>query len=81
MKFTGQIESVDIGLGDQSVSYAGTITATSAGEAAQTFGVGLFAIRTGRGLAMYSYFSDTDETTVFSNAIDTSMTRFHAALA
>jgi len=79
--FTGHIQSVALGVGSQSVGYAGTITASSSASNTQTFGVGLFAIRTGRGVGMYSYFSDTDETTVLSDAINTSMTRFQAALA
>jgi hypothetical protein len=78
---TGQIKSVDLKVGDQSVGYAGTIAATPNGGQAQTFGVSVFAIRTGRGVGAYSYFSDSDQTSVLTSAVNSSMTRLQTALA
>jgi len=75
-----QIKLVALNVGDQSIAYAGTITVTPAGTQAQTFGVSALAIRAGRGVGAYSYFSDTDQTSVLSSAVDSSMARLRTAL-
>jgi len=77
----GQIKPIQLNVGDQSIGYAGPITVTPHGAPAQTFGVSVFAIRTGRGVNAYNYFADSDQSSVLSAVVNTSMTRFHAALA
>ncbi len=77
----GRIKPVQLNVGDQSIGYAGPITVTPKGGPAQTFGVSLFAIRTGRGVNAYNYFADSDQSSVLTAAVDSSMTRFQAAFA
>jgi hypothetical protein len=78
---TGRIKPVQLSVGDQAIGYAGPITVTPRGGPAQTFGVSVFAIRTGRGVNAYNYFADSDQSSVLAAVVNTSMTRFQAALA
>lgn len=81
VKVAGQIKPVQLSVGDQSIGYSGPITVTPQGGPAQTFGVSVFAIRTGRGVNAYNYLADSDQSSVLVAAVNTSMTRFQAALA
>jgi len=78
---TGQITRAQLKVGDQSIGYEGTITATPKGGPAQTFGLSVFAIRAGRGVNAYNYFAVSDQSSVLGSAVNSSMTRFQAALA
>jgi hypothetical protein len=77
----GQIKQVQLTVGDQSIAYAGTITATPTGGAPQTLRLSVFAIRAGRGVNAYNYVADSDQSSVLSAAVNSSMRRFEAALA
>jgi hypothetical protein len=67
--------------GDEAVAYEGPVVVTLKNGQATTIDVGYATIRDGRAVNGYSYTTDSDISTVLTNAVNSSNNRLVAALA
>ncbi len=69
-------------IADATTAYEGTVTVSMKDGTSQTIGIGNAAVRTGRGVDVFSYVVDTTTALqVLPSAVDASVARLTAALA
>jgi hypothetical protein len=79
-----QIQKVsDVTAGDQAVAYEGPVQITESDGTSETLAFGYIAIRTGRGVDVYSFThtADSDISAVLDAAVGATLTRLTAALS